>query len=209
MKKLLFSLLISIIATHNLTAQTIIAQGTCGAQGDNLWWVLTSDSVLTISGVGEMENYSFWWHIDENDEQHITSNSPFGHRSDIKTVVIKEGVTSIGNSAFYKCSDLVSVIIPSSLTKIGEQSFAFCSSLISFTSYALIPPTIGRNSFVGVINYIAAVDNQEAFIRLYVPAQSVELYQYYWIGFEVFAIEKETKQRNFFQRLFGTRRNKL
>ena len=185
MKKLLFSILISIIATHNLTAQTIIAQGICGAQGDNLTWVLTSDSVLTISGVGEMRDYSFWLHIISDYEHHFTSNSPF-IRDDIRTVVIKEGVTSIGRGAFS-----------------GSRS------LTTFISYALTPPILTSNVFGGIIDYIAAADNQATFMLLYVPAQSVELYQYYWIGFEVIAMEAKTKQRNFFQRLFGTRRNKL
>ena len=207
MKKLLFSILISIIATHNLTAQTIIAQGTCGAQGDNLTWILTSDSVLTISGVGEMRDYSFWLHIIDDYEHRITSNTPFG--SNIKTVVIKEGVTSIGKGAFSGSRSLTSITIPSSLTKVGEQSFAWSNNLTSFTSYALTPPIIGSNAFGGIIDYIAAAHNQATFMHLYVPAQSVELYQYYWVGFEVFAMEAETKQRNFFQRLFGTRRNKL
>ena len=31
----------------------VIASGTCGAQGENLTWVLTDDGTLTISGEGE------------------------------------------------------------------------------------------------------------------------------------------------------------
>jgi len=208
MKKLFFPILISILTAQNLTAQTIIAQGICGAQGDNLTWVLTSDSVLTISGVGEMRDYSFWLHIISDYEHHFTSNSPF-IRNDIRTVVIKEGVANIGKGAFSGSRSLTFVTIPSSLTKVGEQSFAWSNNLTTFTSYALIPPIIGSNAFGGIIDYIAAADNQATFMLLYVPAQSVELYQYYWVGFEVFAMEAETKQRNFFQRLFGTRRNKL
>ena len=36
----------------------VIASGECGENGDNLTWVLTEDGTLTISGSGEMENYT-------------------------------------------------------------------------------------------------------------------------------------------------------
>ncbi len=59
MKKLilLFALLTGIVTTSNLTAQTVIASGNCGANGDSLTWVLTNNRVLTISGSGEMAHY--------------------------------------------------------------------------------------------------------------------------------------------------------
>ncbi|MBQ2264926.1 MAG: hypothetical protein II341_05905, partial [Oscillospiraceae bacterium] len=37
---------------------TIVASGECGAEGDNLTWTLDSEGLLTISGEGEMENFS-------------------------------------------------------------------------------------------------------------------------------------------------------
>jgi len=116
MKKYILFILISITVTNNAVSQTIIAQGTCGAQGDNLTWVLTSDSVLTISGVGEMKDFV----------------SPFGgtpvnaqwypYRQTTKTVIIKEGVTNIGYRAFVN-SGLTSIIIPNSVTTIGVCAF--------------------------------------------------------------------------------------
>ena len=36
----------------------MIASGECGKNGDNLTWVLTVDGTLTISGSGEMKDYS-------------------------------------------------------------------------------------------------------------------------------------------------------
>ena len=34
------------------------SSGTCGANGDNLTWTLDDEGTLTISGTGEMEDYS-------------------------------------------------------------------------------------------------------------------------------------------------------
>ena len=133
-KKILFALILGIITMDSAIAQTtIIAQGTCGAQGDNLTWVLTSDSVLTISGSGEMENY-------------LPTPVPWSsYRTDIRSVVIEDGVTTIGNFAFHGCSSLASVIIGNSVTTIGNWAFEG-SDLTSI----IIPnsvTTIGNSAF--------------------------------------------------------------
>ena len=48
------------------------------------------------------------------------------YRADIKTVVIGNGVTSIGHQAFYKCSSLTSINIPDGVTIIDESAFEEC-----------------------------------------------------------------------------------
>ena len=90
--------------------------GTCGT---NLTWNL-SDGTLTISGIGEMVDY--------------LSNVPwYSSRESIKTVIIEDGVTSIGWCSFADCSSLTSVTIPNSVTSIGNAAFYKCSSLTSVT----------------------------------------------------------------------------
>lgn len=49
----------------------------------------------------------------------------------IKKVVIKDGVTNIGNYAFHDCFNLTSVEIPNSVTSIGDRAFSACESLTS------------------------------------------------------------------------------
>ncbi len=44
--------------------------------------------------------------------------------SNIGSVIISEGVTSIGENAFYNCSSVTSVTIPSTITTIGSYAFA-------------------------------------------------------------------------------------
>ena len=90
--------------------------GTCGA---NLQWKLTDEGVLTITGTGEMQDYS-------------GSSQPWASYS-VKQVIIGDGVTTIGVYAFSGCSSLTSVTIPKSVTTMGYNAFYNCSSLTSVT----------------------------------------------------------------------------
>lgn len=58
-------------------------------------------------------------------------NSSFNDCASLTNVTIPDSVTSIGDSAFYDCSSLTSVIIPSSVTSISSRAFFKCSSLTS------------------------------------------------------------------------------
>ena len=98
------------------------SSGNCGDSGSNVTWSLDDNGTLTISGSGKIEDYR------SDIDQPWYSN-----RSDITSVVIEPGVTSIGSLAFYECSNLTSITIPSGLTSIGEQAFWNCTGLTSIT----------------------------------------------------------------------------
>ena len=53
--------------------------------------------------------------------------------TEVKDLVIPNGVTSIGNYTFSECTDLTSITIPNSVTSIGYSAFDACSSLTSVT----------------------------------------------------------------------------
>ena len=109
--------------------------GTCGA---NLNWSLDSDGKLTIEGTGEMTNYSM-----EDGEE-----SPFMQRADIKSIVITDGVTSIGSYAFYNCGSVTNITVADSVTSIGDAAVSGCSSLKSIT----IPDNLTNMGFNMFIN---------------------------------------------------------
>lgn len=96
----------------------IVDSGTCG---DNLTWTLDSNGQLTIEGTGEMYNYYTPYNKKAN-------SSPW-HSQKIKSVVIKSGVTSIGNGAFGWQDYLENVSIANTVTSIGVYSFFSCDRL--------------------------------------------------------------------------------
>ena len=82
-------------------------------------WNLSEDGTLTISGTGDIPG---------------SGDAPWFSRSyEIKKVIIKDGVTNIGNNAFFDYPALTSVEIPNSVTSIGESAFFQCMRLTSVT----------------------------------------------------------------------------
>ena len=122
MKQKLLTLFLALAASAGITfAET--HSGNFGANGANLTWTFdTETGTLTISRIGAMGSYT-------------SSNvSPwYSYRSSITTVIIEDGVTTIGSSAFNGCSSLTSITIPNSVTSIGEYAFYRCSKLTSIT----------------------------------------------------------------------------
>ena len=49
----------------------------------------------------------------------------------LKSLVIPDSVTNIGDYAFWGCSDLADIVIPDGVTSIGERAFSGCISLKS------------------------------------------------------------------------------
>ena len=121
--KQILSALIILCMLLAVAPMAAYAAATNGACGDNLTWEYTSSTrALTISGTGDMNDYS----------NSYSASAPWKNfRSEIAIIKIGEGVTSIGTYAFYYCQGLTSVTIPGSVISIGDNAFDRCSSLTS------------------------------------------------------------------------------
>ena len=80
---------------------------------------------LTISGSGWMKSYDYW----ASPDPVLPGWSEI--REKITSVVVGEGVLSVGNQAFNECKTLTSVILPSTLQHIGSDAFFDCFALES------------------------------------------------------------------------------
>ena len=106
-----------------------------GVCGNGMTWELinltanSNNYILTISGTGDMDGYPW-----EN------------YKSNITTVVIGDGVTSISDGAFSGCSSLATVSIPASVTSIGNSAFKGCTSLATVSIPASVT-SISNNAF--------------------------------------------------------------
>ena len=91
-----------------------VTSGTCGAEGDgsNLRWSL-SGGVLTISGTGAMKGWDLYGN----------NVSPWKDNKQITSIVINDGVTSVGNGAFYCCGNVTSVKLPATLKALVTLRF--------------------------------------------------------------------------------------
>ena len=74
----------------------------------------------------------------------------FSRCDSLTSVIIPDSVTSIGDYAFSSCGSLTSVIIPDGVTSIGDSTFSYCGSLTS----VIIPDSvtsIGGSAFRGCV----------------------------------------------------------
>ncbi len=116
------------------------AAATSGDFGENncLHWEVTtgviSGKTLTISGTGAMPDFDFpngnlapWWNYEALGM--LTSFGKFKLEGELKKVVIKDGVTNVGNYALFCLPAATQVTLPESVTSIGRYGIAMCSKL--------------------------------------------------------------------------------
>ena len=145
MRTRLLSLMLVLLMTLTLIpvdalADNAAAEGSCGSKGDNLTWALDKENgVLTISGQGDMADYS------------EDAPAPWTDCYDsvyIDTVRVEKGVTGIGEYAFSSCPAAY-IELPDGLERIGARAFAESAGV---TEIATIPDSvksIGSGAFYG------------------------------------------------------------
>ena len=119
----------------------------CGANA--VWHFDETSGTLTISGTGAMWDIAAW-NIAAETSLSFDDGGPAGiayaetlacqpaatHAmpwknicGEVKTVVIDEGITTVGNFAFADYSNLTAVTLPSTLTSVGDGAFLRCFAL--------------------------------------------------------------------------------
>lgn len=137
----ILSLALFISMLYGLTMPSVRAasSGTCGK---NLTWKLDSKGTLTISGTGDMYDYAW----DEEEGPAAPWGNSYSSDVAIKTVIINDGVTSIGDLAFEDCQELINVEIADSVTRIGDYAFNYCYELTNVEIPANVK-SIGDGTF--------------------------------------------------------------
>lgn len=137
------------LATKVVCSNGTVTPALSGKCGKNVSYSISDDGVLTISGTGAMNNFTY-----KSDD---SSDCPWhGVRYALKKIVVEDGVTSIGscafsfdfsvtdvtlpsslktigNDAFSGCYGLTSVVIPEGVTSVGAYAFALCSAIKTIT----------------------------------------------------------------------------
>ena len=98
----------------------IIDSGKCG---DNVWWKLDKEGVLTVGGKGKMDGYT-----------NVRLIPWYMSSSWIKEIIVEEGITQV-TSGFSCCDNVLSVTLPSTVTRITAGAFCGCEQL----RYVVIP----------------------------------------------------------------------
>ena len=116
-----------------ITTNEETASGSCG---EALTWSLNSAGDLTVSGTGDMADFT-------------ATGAPWAeYRDQVKLVIVGQGVTSIGSSAFQDCKNLKTVSLPGSLTAIGKAAFLRCGKLTNVKLPASLK-SVGEDCFTG------------------------------------------------------------
>lgn len=134
---------VMILAILPATVQAAeVASGGCG---DGVEWSLDDSGTLTISmgeygGTGKMTDYASGAGGD--------GGGPAWDAAAVRTVVIEEGVTTVGQYAFSGLANLTSVSIPASVTSIGNYAFNSSEQLsnVTFASGSALD-SIGQHAF--------------------------------------------------------------
>jgi len=104
--------------------EEIVAESGESVNGDGIaiTWSLSNQGTLTFSGNGrspafayDFDGYAPW----------------YNHASNVKAVVIEDGITSIENELFQHCTNLTRILVPESVKSISGFAFGWCNEYVS------------------------------------------------------------------------------
>lgn len=113
--------------------------------GTGVSWILDGDGTLYINGNGDMPNYYDptqvpWYNYKDNIYSIVIENgitsvgwNAFNSHNKVSSVEIPDTITNIGQRSFLGCGHITSIDIPRRVTQIGERAFYSCGGLKSVT----------------------------------------------------------------------------
>ena len=175
MKKILLTLFTFVLAL-NAVAQ---ARATSGTWGDNIQWSIDGYT-LYLYGEGEMKDGK-----NTDDVPWLKFNYSAGNPLDIlppafftQTVVIANGITSVGSNCFASMGNLTTVVLPSSINKISSNAFYNSSKLSTLSGDCnLSEISLDATSFsgTGLIRNNGALYIGEKLICVYKAYEATEV----------------------------------
>ena len=110
-------------------------------------FVLYSDGRLVISGTGTIDPMNQWSFSSFPNDYTSLADARLQTRSEVRTLIIGEGIGQVGASAFQECANLTAVNLPLSLTVIQNNAFQDCASLMGITIPSNVI-SIGNQAFL-------------------------------------------------------------
>jgi len=105
-----------ILSCRSVRAETVTYQ-----LGGQVTGTLAEDGTLTVSGTGEMYDYTY--------SSESGSSSPVAKNNKIQKVIVEDGVTYIGSYAFAECYGIRQVDIAGSVKTVGSDAFVWDSGI--------------------------------------------------------------------------------
>ena len=189
MRKQIVTMLLLLCMTASIlpaTASTTVNSGSCGQSAT--WSFDRTTGTLSIGGAGKMNSYHRSLYLSN---QGTLYPPPWNDlASEIKSVVIAPGITSIGSYAFYGCNNLSAVSIPNGVSTIESSVFEGCSNLAAISipgSVSYIGASVfARCSSLATISIPDSVSFMgygvfagcERLKHVTIPASITELYSY-------------------------------
>lgn len=123
----------------------LIATGVCG---DNVEWTLWKDGTLELSGTGNMYSLSS-----------AEGYSYYNHKDSVISIIINEGITSIGKQAFYNYNTVNSLSLPNTLSRIEASSIILTSlEICTIPSSVTYIGSWAISARTPIINYMGTVE---------------------------------------------------
>ena len=123
-----------------------VVSGNCGVKGNETsvtWNLDMNTGVFTISGNGAMMDIPY--NSRYNGRYFVSDWTSY--KAFIRTVVVEEGVTYVGNGAFFNMPNITSVTFPASVTGLGFRIFEGSSALSTAYFLGDAPTAVETNNF--------------------------------------------------------------